>query len=237
MSFASNFVPDFVIIVDVLQIVFADIILSGDNALVIGMAAAGLAPALRRRAIFVGMMMAAGFRIIFAVLASYLLAFNGILLIGGLLLAWVCWRFYNDLRAFNSESEVREGEVREGEAREGEAREGESSGQNAEASVDKKDTTFGRALLTILVADISMSIDNVVAVAAIARDNTMLLVFGLALAIIFMALFASLIMKVMLHYRWLSYLGLFFLIYLTGMMLYDGVNEFGLFTGFSRGNG
>ena len=73
-----------------------------------------------------------------------------------------------------------------------------------------------------------MSIDNIVAVAAIARDNTQLLVFGLALAIAFMAFFASIIMRIMLKFRWLSYLGLFFLIYLTGMMLYDGVKEFGL---------
>ena len=195
-------------IADILQIIFADIILSGDNALVIGMAAAGLAPELRRRAIFIGMMMAAGMRIIFAVLASYLLAFEGILLIGGLLLAWVCWRFYNDLREFNEAPEAVDGET-------------ESTG-------DKQNASFGRALFTILVADVSMSIDNVIAVAAIARDNTMLLVFGLALAIAFMALFASMIMRVMLRFRWLSYLGLFFLIYLTAMMLYDGARELNL---------
>ena len=203
-------------IADILQIIFADIILSGDNALVIGMAAAGLAPELRRRAIFIGMMMAAGLRIVFAVLASYLLAFEGILLIGGLLLAWVCWRFYNDLREFNNAADAADGD--------------------AEPTGDKQNSSFGRALFTILVADVSMSIDNVVAVAAIARDNTMLLVFGLALAITFMALFASMIMKVMLRYRWLSYLGLFFLIYLTGMMLYDGVNELNLLAAFTQWN-
>lgn len=203
---------NFAMIADILQIIFADIILSGDNALVIGMAAAGLSPELRRRAIFIGMMMAAGLRIIFAVLASYLLAIEGILLIGGLLLAWVCWRFYNDLREFNNEAETTDGDT--------------------EPAGDKQGSSFGRALFTILVADVSMSIDNVVAVAAIARDNTMLLVFGLALAITFMALFASLIMKVMLRFRWLSYLGLFFLIYLTVMMLYDGANELNLLTAF-----
>ena len=203
---------NFAMIADILQIIFADIILSGDNALVIGMAAAGLSPELRRRAIFIGMMMAAGLRIIFAVLASYLLAIEGILLIGGLLLAWVCWRFYNDLREFNNEAETADGDT--------------------EPTGDKQGSSFGRALFTILVADVSMSIDNVVAVAAIARDNTMLLVFGLALAITFMALFASLIMKVMLRFRWLSYLGLFFLIYLTVMMLYDGANELNLLTAF-----
>ncbi|MGB0465387.1 MAG: TerC family protein, partial [Candidatus Puniceispirillaceae bacterium] len=88
--------------VDVAQIIFADIILSGDNALVIGMAAAGLSANLRKRAIFIGMAVAAALRIVFAVVASYLLAIKGILIIGGLLLAWVCWRFYNDLREFNA---------------------------------------------------------------------------------------------------------------------------------------
>lgn len=199
--------------VDVAQIIFADIILSGDNALVIGMAAAGLSANLRKRAIFIGMAVAAGLRIVFAVVASYLLAIKGILIIGGLLLAWVCWRFYNDLREFNAaDADVLEQPV-------------ESEGAPEEGSKDKQ---FTRALFTILLADVSMSIDNIVAVAAIARDNTQLLVFGLALAIAFMAFFASIIMRIMLKFRWLSYLGLFFLIYLTGMMLYDGVKEFGL---------
>ena len=110
--------------------------------------------------------------------------------------------------------------------------EAETTDGDTEPTGDKQGASFGRALFTILVADVSMSIDNVVAVAAIARDNTMLLVFGLALAITFMALFASLIMKVMLRFRWLSYLGLFFLIYLTVMMLYDGANELNLLTAF-----
>ena len=91
-----------------------------------------------------------------------------------------------------------------------------------------KQKKFSRALFTILLADVSMSIDNIVAVAAIARDDTQLLIFGLALAIAFMAFFASMIMRVMLKYRWLSYLGLFFLIYLTVMMLYDGIRDIGV---------
>ena len=190
-------------VVDILQIIFADIILSGDNALVIGMAAAGLSPEFRKRAIMIGMMMAAGMRIVFAVIASFLISIKGILLIGGVLLAWVCWRFYKDLKAFNSHEE--EGP--------------------AEGEAPKK---FGAALVTIMLADVSMSLDNVVAVAAIARDDTKLLIFGLALAILIMALFASVIMKVMLAYRWLSYAGLVFLVYLTAMMLFDGARDLGL---------
>ena len=193
---------------DILQIVFADIILSGDNALVIGMAAAGLAPKQRKKAIAIGMAMAAGMRILFAVIASYLLAIKGILLVGGLLLSWVCWRFYLDLKEFNQASiDTIEAVNLEGASRDN----------------SKSEKSFWRALITILIADVSMSIDNIVAVAAIARDNTALLIFGLALAIAFMAFFASMIMRVMVRYRWLSYLGLFFLIYLSAAMLYDGL--------------
>ena len=201
-------------IADVAQIIFADIILSGDNALVIGMAAAGLSPKLRKRAIFFGMAMAAGLRILFAIVASHLLAIQGILIIGGVLLAWVCWRFYKDLKEFNAGNiEI--------------ASPPDSSADTAQVSDAGSNKMFSRALFTILIADVSMSIDNIVAVAAIARDDTQLLIFGLALAIAFMAFFASMIMKVMLKYKWLSYAGLFFLIYLTIMMLYDGIRDIG----------
>jgi YjbE family integral membrane protein len=199
---------------DILQIIFADIILSGDNALVIGMAAAGLAATQRKRAIAIGMAMAAILRILFAIVAAQLLAIKGILLIGGGLLAWVCYRFYHDLKEFNRSNDQA-------------LADGGATSADGEKPAEKN---FGRALFTILVADVSMSIDNIVAVAAIARDNTALLVFGLALAIAFMAFSASLIMKIMIRYRWLSYLGLWFLIYLTITMLYDGLIDLGLIT-------
>ena len=199
---------------DILQIIFADIILSGDNALVIGMAAAGLAATQRKRAIAIGMAMAAILRILFAIVAAQLLAIKGILLIGGGLLAWVCYRFYHDLKEFNRSNDQA-------------LADGGATSADGEKPAEKN---FGRALFTILVADVSMSIDNIVAVAAIARDNTALLVFGLALAIAFMAFSASLIMKIMIRYRWLSYLGLWFLIYLTITMLYAGLIDLGLIT-------
>lgn len=207
-------------IADIGQIIFADIILSGDNALVIGMAAASLAPDLRKKAIFIGMAMAAIMRICFAIVASHLIAIKGILIIGGCLLAWVCWRFYKDLKRFNAQNIQTENT--------GALATGPSVVMaSAQASDAGNQTSFSRALFTILLADISMSIDNIVAVAAIARDDTQLLIFGLALAIAFMAFFASMIMKIMIKVRWLSYLGLSFLIYLTGMMLYDGIRELG----------
>ena len=194
-----------------IQIMFADIILSGDNALVIGMVAAGIAPEKRRMVLAVGMGLAAFFRIIFAAGASYIIDIPGILIIGGLLLAWVCWRFYHEIVEFtNNAANPKPAEVVEG-----------------------KDTLL-RALFTIAVADISMSLDNVVAVAAIAREDTQLLIFGLIMAIVMMAFFASMIMRFMLRYPWVSYMGLIFLVYLTIVMLYDGVMNLlssGLLTG------
>ena len=207
-------------IADIGQIIFADIILSGDNALVIGMAAASLAPDLRKKAIFIGMAMAAIMRICFAIVASHLMAIKGILIIGGCLLAWVCWRFYKDLKRFNAQNIQTENA--------GTLATGPSVVMaSAQAGDAGNQSSFSRALFTILLADISMSIDNIIAVAAIARDDTQLLIFGLALAIAFMAFFASMIMKIMIKFSWLSYLGLSFLIYLTGMMLYDGIRELG----------
>lgn len=194
------------IILDIIQIIFVDIVLSGDNALVIGMAAAGLAPKDRQRAIFYGMAAAAGLRIVFAVSATYLLKIPGILLVGSALLAWVCWRFYNDLKEFNSTT-----------PEEAEAKMAEASAKSDESN------SFRRALITILMADVSMSIDNIIAVAAIAHENVQLLVFGLALAIMMMAFFAQLIMRIMLKYKWLSWMGLVLLIYLTFEMLYKGL--------------
>jgi YjbE family integral membrane protein len=194
-----------------IQIIFADIILSGDNALVIGMVAAGIAPEKRRMVLAVGMGLAAFFRIIFAAGATYIIDIPGILIIGGLLLAWVCWRFYHDIVEFTN-----------------------NAANPTEASdAQGKDTLLG-ALFTIAVADISMSLDNVVAVAAIAREDTQLLIFGLVLAIVMMAFFASIIMRFMLRYPWVSYVGLVFLVYLTIVMLYDGVMNLlssGLLTG------
>ena len=187
---------------DIAQIIFADIILSGDNALVIGMAAAGLSPELRKKAIFMGMALAAGLRIFFAVIASYLIAIKGILFIGGLLLSWVCWRFYNEIRDHQA----------------GQA-EDALTAKGYQGSPRKQ---LWQAMVTITIADVSMSIDNVIAVVAIAKDNTTLMVFGLAMAIIFMAFFATMIMKVMTKYPWLSYLGLIFLIYLSADMLWHG---------------
>ena len=191
---------------DIVQIVFADIIMSGDNALIIGMAAAGLSPDLRKKAIFWGMTMAAGLRVFFAVIASFLISIPGILFVGGVLLSWVCWRFFKEIRKKNIavSSEL----------------------EGVDYDETKPEKSLWGALLTITIADVSMSIDNVFAVAAIARENPSLLVFGLVLAIIFMAFFATVIMKVLTQHPWLCWAGLLFLIYLSFELLFDGWPSF-----------
>lgn len=201
-------------VMDIVQIIFADLILSGDNALVIGMAAAGLAPELRRKAILIGMAMAAGLRIIFAAIASTLIGVPGILFGGGLLLLWVCWRFWGEVREFTPKKAESLATATGAEP--------EGVTGTADDGVKVKRKTLLSAMITITIADVSMSIDNVLAVAAIARDDTTILIFGLALAIAFMAFCAAIIMRVMTKNPWLSYVGLAFLLYLSLHMMWDG---------------
>ncbi len=189
-------------LVELAQVILADIFLSGDNAIIIGMAAAGLSEKFRKRVIFWGLALAAGFRIIFAAIASFLIQIPGILIFGGLLLAFVCWRFFKEIRHAGQKTDP------------------EIKSKLTEKLTEKQQ--FSQALFTIAVADISMSLDNVVAVAAIAREDTALLVFGLVLAIVLMAFFATIIMRVMTKVPWLSWIGLVFLVYLTIKMLVDG---------------
>ena len=190
------------VLVSYSQIIIADLILSGDNALIIGMAAAGLAPDLRKRAIFYGMVIAAVLRIIFAVIATTLLGIPGILFIGSLLLFWVCWRLYKEIR---SGTETVEGSERS---------------ENLKKITPQK--TMGAALVSITIADVSMSLDNVLAVAAIADGDRQMLIFGLGLAIILMAFAATIIMKLLTKFPWISWLGLIVLLYVAGEMMYRG---------------
>ena len=186
-------------VLDVSQIIIADIVLSGDNALIIGMAAATVPEKNRRKVIFIGLMAAAVLRIIFALVASYLISIPGLLLLGGLLLFWVCWKFYNDIKEFSSDN------------KDAVNTHNDLSGKGMKA-----------ALTTIIIADVSMSLDNVIAITAIARDNKTLLILGIAFAILIMAVFATAIVKILIKFRWLSYLGLLFLVYLSAKMTFDG---------------
>jgi YjbE family integral membrane protein len=186
-------------LLEILQIIIADIVLSGDNALIIGMAASAVPEQHRKKVIFIGLMAAAVLRILFALVASYLISIPGLLLIGGLLLFWVCWKFYQDIKEFSSNDEDKK-----------------------KLQKDVSGKGLKGALITIIVADVSMSLDNVIAITAIARDNTTLLILGIGFAILLMAFFATAIVKLLTKFKWLSYLGLIFLVYLSSKMTFDG---------------
>ena len=186
-------------VLDVSQIIIADIVLSGDNALIIGMAASAVPEESRKKVIFIGLMAAAVLRVLFALVASYLISIPGLLLLGGILLFWVCWKFYGDIKEFSSSDDDKDKLQKD------------VSGKGMKA-----------ALITIIIADVSMSLDNVIAITAIARDNKTLLILGIAFAILIMALFATAIVKLLTKFKWLSYLGLIFLVYLSSKMTFDG---------------
>ena len=190
-------------IFDLTQIIIADIILSGDNALIIGMAAASLAPDLRKKAILYGMIIAALLRVLFAAIATILLDVPGLLFIGGLLLFYVCWGLYKNIREKDKAQHM-------------------SDHPDTNYSLPQRKTLMS-ALVTITIADVSMSLDNVLAVAAIADGNVQKLIFGLGLAILLMAFAATLIMKLLSKYPWISWLGLAILVYVSGEMLYRGI--------------
>ena len=160
-----------------LQIIVIDIVMSGDNAIIIGMAAAGLPPELRKKAIFWGIIGATVLRIFFAVIVVQLLSITGIKVIGGLLLLWVCWRMWQEMRAGGTVEDIE--------------REAE---ENARKGPPK---TLRTAMVNIIVADATMSLDNVLAVAGAARDHLEMLIFGLVLSIALMALTANYIAKLL----------------------------------------
>ena len=193
---------------DIFKIIIADLILSGDNALIIGMAAAGLSPELRARAILYGMVIAAVLRILFAIVATSLLDVPGLLFVGALLLFWVCWRLYCEIRTQTDEH----------------AAEAMALAENPEEGyTGAPRRTMMSALISITIADVSMSLDNVLAVAAIADGDQNMLIFGLGLAIVLMAFAATMIMKLLATYPWISWLGLIVLVYVAGEMMFRGV--------------
>ena len=212
------------------KIIIADLILSGDNSLIIGMAAAGLSPELRKKAILYGMVIAAVLRIVFAVVATKLLGIPGILFVGALLLFYVCWRLYQ---------EIREGQDAEAHAAM------EAAENMGEGYTGAPRRTMASALISITIADVSMSLDNVLAVAAIADGDTTMLVFGLGLAIVLMAFAATLIMNLLTKYPWISWVGLIVLVYVAVEMFYRGTVDIntgvgpmlGLFEGWETGKG
>lgn len=185
------------------QIIVIDIVLSADNAIIVGVAAAGLPPDLRRRAIIYGIAAAAILRIICAVFVVQLLNIIGLLLVGGLLLAWVCWRMWRELR------DVEAGDDEESDS----------------ALIKAAPTTMFAAMVNIIVADVTMSLDNVLAVAGAARDNVELLVFGLVLSVALMGAVANYVATLIQTHKWIAYVGLAVIVYVAGNMIWRGAEE------------
>jgi YjbE family integral membrane protein len=190
-----------------LQVVLIDLVLAGDNAIVIGLAAAGLPRAQRGKAILIGIVAATMLRILFAGLATQILQIVGLLLAGGILLLWVCWKMWRELRAFPAEPmEAKEAA-------------GAAAGTNVEGKPRK---TLVQATWQIIVADVSMSLDNVLAVAGAAREHPMVMIFGLALSIAMMGVAASFIARLLQNHRWVAYVGLAIILYVAVEMIFRG---------------
>ncbi len=179
--------------------------LAGDNAIVIGMVAAGLPAADRKKVIFAGIVAATVMRIMFAAVTVQLLQIVGLVLAGGLLLLWVCWKLWREIQ---------------------EQRKHHKALTEAPASVEVKPTkTMRQAVVQIVIADLSMSLDNVLAVAGIARDHVWVLVFGLALSVALMGFAATWIARLLERHHWIAYVGLAVIFYVAVSMIFDGVHD------------
>ena len=198
-----------------MQVIGIDLVLAGDNAIVIGLAAAGLPKELRAKAILVGIGAATVMRIGFALITTQLLAIVGLLLAGGILLLWVCWKMWQELRAGAHEHDI--------EAIEALANQDiDADGAIADDAPKK---TFAQAATQIVVADVSMSLDNVLAVAGAAMDHPTVLIIGLVLSIAMMGLAASWIAGLLNKHRWIAYIGLLIILYVALKMMWEGWHE------------
>lgn len=198
------------------QVVMMDLVLAGDNAVAVGLAAAALPQALRKKAILIGLIAAVVMRIGFALITVQLLAIIGLLLAGGLLLLWVCWKMWRELQ------EQRTHDQAEAEKELELALSIEHGTGPSPEELGLKRKTFGAALLQIMIADITMSLDNVLAVAGAAHDHPWIMVFGLVLSIGLMGVAATFIAKLLHRYRWIGYIGLVVVLYVALHMIWDG---------------
>lgn len=190
------------------QVVMIDLVLAGDNAIVIGLAAAGLPENKRKQAILVGILAATALRIGFASITVQLLQIIGLLLAGGILLLWVCWKMWRELRTQHSA-----------------AVQNLSAARAVPADSAPPEKTLGQAIWQITLADVSMSLDNVLAVAGAAREHPTILIFGLGLSIALMGLAATFIARILERYRWIAYVGLLIILYVALDMCYRGALE------------
>jgi YjbE family integral membrane protein len=196
------------------QVVTINLVLSGDNVIVIGMAAAGLPAALRQKAIMAGIAAAAVIRIAFAIAAAQLLAITGIMVLGGLLLLYVCWKMYQELR-----------DARHGDAADDEAGMHVNADGMATVGGAPPVKLLRHAVTQIIIADVSMSLDNVLAVAGAAKTNMNALVFGLVLSVVLMGVASSLVAKLLAKYRWIAWGGLAIIFYVAVRMIYEGAEQ------------
>ncbi|MFT3997823.1 MAG: YjbE family putative metal transport protein [Asticcacaulis sp.] len=201
------------------QVVFIDIVMAGDNAVAVGLAAAGLAPNDRKKAIFYGLIAAVVLRIGFVLITAKLLLIVGLLLAGGLLLLWVAWKMWRELR----EPETHDHERAEAALEDATGADINNGGAMAGAVLPAKKTkTFKAAVIQILIADISMSLDNVLAVAGASHAHPEIMVFGLILAIALMGIASHFIAKVLHKYRWIGFFGLLVVLYVALNMIWEG---------------
>lgn len=197
-----------------LQVIMIDLVLAGDNAIVIGLAAAGLPAAQRTKAIIVGIAAATLLRIGFAGATTQLLQIIGLLLAGGILLLWVSWKMWRELRAQHHEEKAAL-----------EALANQDLNADGTVAAGGRQKTFAQAAWQIIVADVSMSLDNVLAVAGAAREHPWVLVFGLVLSIALMGLAANFIARLLQKHRWIAYVGLAVIVYVSLDMIYRGTLE------------
>lgn len=195
-----------------LQVILIDLTLAGDNAVVIGLAAAGLPAEQRYKAIVVGILAATGMRVAFASVAVQLLQIVGLLLAGGILLLWVCWKMWRELRHTANNGNQEPVTLHR-----------PFDSDEAGARAPRK--TLRQAITQIIVADVSMSLDNVLAVAGAAREHPVVLIFGLTLSIALMAAAATLIARLLVKHRWIAYLGLAIILYVAVEMIWRGAEE------------
>ena len=190
-----------------MQVLLIDLVLAGDNAIVVGALAAGLPPEQRKKVILIGVLAALVLRIIFALMVTWLLGIVGLVLAGGLLLLWVAWRMYRDIKGHSGESA------------------GSPEIVGDEHSGVKSTKTFAGAAWGVAVADVSMSLDNVLAVAGAAREHPGILIVGLIFAVALMGIAANIIAQYIERYRWIAWVGLVVIVYVAGKMIFEGWNE------------
>ena len=201
------------------QVMMIDLVLAGDNAIAVGLAAAALPVEQRRKAILIGLAAAVVLRIGFALITVQLLAIIGLLLAGGILLLWVCWKMWRELREQATHDQAEASVEMEA------ALSVHHGGGPTPEALGLKRKTFGAALVQIMIADVTMSLDNVLAVAGAAHAHPWIMVFGLVLSIALMGLAASFIARMLNRYRWIGYVGLVIVLYVALHMIWDGARS------------